>query len=182
MSKNRQYSTEFSISFLPARSAGQEGLIQEVRYPDGIVRQLGYDENDVCNRFVDAASTVWTREAGTSNWSCDAGETWVGSIEVVQQGTPDAIAGTMLIRKYQDGYLASEFIIFPIGIAITSTYSRDRTELTREVKLLNGRTIRCHREGKNSLWFHNGDIVHQPENVFAYAQPWRDPAVALALA
>lgn len=182
MSKNRGYSTEFHLSFLPARSAGQEGLISEVRYPDGIVRKLGYDASDVCNSFVDAAATVWTREAGTSNWSSEEGETWVGSIEVVQVGTPDAIAGTMLIRKFVDGYIASEFIIFPIGIAITSTYGRDRTELTREVKLLNGRVIRCHREGRHSLWYHNGDIVHQPENVFAYAQPWRDPSVAMALA
>lgn len=182
MSKNRGYSNEFQLSLLPAGCGCQVGLINEVKYADGTARKIGYDDEGVANRFVDIDGTVWNREAGTQHWTSDTGPDFFGHIEVVPSGSKDNVAGSITIRVMDGGFVITERILFPIGIVVESKFARDRTELEREVRLLNGKQLKFHRQSRNALWFrHDGDVAHQPENPLAYGMPWRHPAVATAL-
>jgi hypothetical protein len=183
MSKNRGYSNEFQLSVLPAGHCCQEGLICEVRYADGQVRKIGYDANGVPNCFVDTDELVWSREEGTNYWTSNDGQNFYGTIEVVPQGSKESVAGSISIRFMNDGFVVTERIFFPIGIVVESHFTRDRTELERHVRLLNGKQLQFRREGRGGLWFRqDGDVAHQPENPFHFGLPWRYPAVALMLA
>ncbi|MDZ4836284.1 MAG: hypothetical protein SGJ27_21095 [Candidatus Melainabacteria bacterium] len=182
MSKNRGYSNEFQLCLLPASFGCQVGLINEVKYADGTVRKVGYDEEGVANHFVEIDGRSWNREAGTQHWTSDTGADFDGVIEVVPQGSKDNVAGSITIRVMDGGFVVTERILFPIGIVVESKFARDRTELEREVKLLNGKQLKFHRQSRHGLWFRqDGDIAHQPENASQYGTPWRHPAVATAL-
>ncbi len=181
MSMKKGYSKEFQLSVLPAGICCQEGLINEIRYADGSVRQLGYDASGQPIRFVDTDGSVWTRESGSCLWTSSNGDSFCGTIEVVPSGMKDA--GSIFVRITEGVFVVSERILFPIGIAVVCHYSRDRIELERHVRLLNGRVLRFSRTNRNALWFRqDGEIAHQPENPCQYGLPWMHPAVALALA
>jgi len=182
MSKTKGYSNEFHLTVLPAGTCCQDGLISEVRYADGKTRQIGYDANGVPNRFVDVEGSIWTRIAGTKQWTSGA-EDFFGTIEVVPSGSKDNVAGSISVRTINDGYVTMERIIFPIGIVVESRFTRDRTELERHVRLLNGKELQFRRQHRNGLWFRqDGDVAHQPENPFDFGIPWRYPAVAMMVA
>jgi len=183
MLMNRGYSKDFSLL---TRHSGQHALITEVRYPNGTVRQIGYDDENQPVRLINVDGVTSNRVAGTNNWTTSTGEAWVGTVDVIQPNTADAVAGTIIIRKFEDAFLVCESRFFPIGIAVQSQYSRHRTEVERKVELLNGRKLRFLREEGQELWFRQGegrrpDIVHLPANPFDYALPWRYPAVAQAI-
>jgi hypothetical protein len=168
------------LTVVPAGSCRLDGLIGEVRYADGTARQIGYDAAGVPNRFVDTNGTVYTREAGTNDWSSDDGQTFCATIEVVPSGSKENVAGSISIRFLDGGFIVSERIFFPIGIVVESHFTRDRIERERHVRLLNGKHLQFRRESRNSLWFRqDGDVAHQPENPFEFGSPWRNQAVAL---
>lgn len=182
MSKNRGYSNEFQLSVLPTACGCQSGLVSEIKYADGSTRRIGYDSAGVPNHFVDTDGSVYTREAGTQQWISDNGIDFCGYIEVVPAGSKDNVAGSITIRIMDGGFVVTERILFPIGIVVESHFTRDRIETEREVRLLNGKLLKFHRQSRQSLWFRqDGDIAHQPENPFQYGTPWRHPAVATAL-
>ncbi len=182
MSKNRGYSNEFQLSLLPTADGCQPGLVTEVKYADGSVRQIGYDADGVVNRFVDTDGSIYTRADGTQQWTSEHGVDFCGHIEVVPSGSKDSVAGSITIRIMDGGFVVTERILFPIGIVVESRFARDRTELERDVRLLNGKQLKFHRQSRHGLWFRqDGDVAHQPENAFQYGLPWRYPAVATAL-
>lgn len=182
MSKNRGYSNEFQLTVLPAGTCRLNGLVSEVRYADGKARRIGYDEQGVPNEYVETDGTVWTRAAGTNDWTSSDGRTICATIEVVPSGSKDSVAGSISIRFLDDGFVVTERILFPIGIAVESHFTRDRTERERHVRLLNGKHLQFRRESRNALWFRqDGNVAHQPENPFDFGMPWRNPAVAVML-
>ncbi|SRR5579883_2782502 len=184
MTRSRGYSTSYTVSYLEANSAdGRAGLVGQVSYPDGKARHLAYDENDLVSRFVDVDGAVWTRQPNSNNWQSDSGATWFGTVDVVQPGTPEAVIGT-IIRREQDGsFLSREEVYFPTGIAVTSGFSRDRTEVKRKVLLLNGKQHTVQREGRHSIWYGSDGrpVSDVPDNVFQYGEPWRHAGVASLL-
>ncbi len=181
MSMNKGYSKEFQLSLLPADDCCQEGLISEIRYADGSVRQFGYDASGQPIRFVDTDGSTWTRESGSNQWTSANGDSFCGSIEVAPYGSRNA--GFIFVRVTDGAFIVSERILFPIGIAVLCHFSRDRTELERHVRLLNGKVLRFSRSGRNALWFRqDGEVAHQPENPCHYGLPWMHPVVALTLA
>ena len=86
-----------------------------MRYADGTVRQIGYDQDGVPNHFVDTDGSTWTRQAGGNRWESEGGESFFGTIEVVPAGSFDNVAGSISLRIYEGAFLVSERMFFPIG-------------------------------------------------------------------
>jgi|AGTN01.1.fsa_nt_gi hypothetical protein len=172
---NKIYSGDYQLTV----SEGFPGMILGVTYPDGQRREIGYDLTGTPNKLVDIDSTVWTRDDGSRLWQAEGrNDSWYGEIEIVPATSKDALPGTICIRRYQGNFVESESLLFPIGISLECHYTRDKTEIERHVRLLDGRKFQFKRKSRNALWFAaGGQVSHQPDNPLVFARPWNHPSL-----